>query len=429
MMDRTLCLAIALTLTLAACGLAQTTKQATTTASTNPAALEALIDQLGAPDWKDRDAAQKRIIEMGEDARTRMQQVAQKSDDPEVRQRAQDILQQIAAADLTRPTLVSLHFKDAPVKEIYQSLFEQANAKLLTWPPQLFEPQMQRQAAKKTATVDMEKVPFWQAINDLVPLTGLAMDQIGRDMVLTDARRRGGINGGNTVVSLNGPFMVVADPGFGAGTYHTFRVYVEPRLRVLAHAPEPELSLVTDAAGNPIPSPLPPQMLAMRRVRQLEEGGGNAFDIRLMMPLPRVGHIKGTERIVVLTREQTIEIPHIDKANNLEKTVEGRRFMLNAMNPEAGDWIITLIAYNTNPPTSGLTQTRMRLVDDGGNDFQSNGMGSSSSDSRVVLNQEFRQGPNAGVPAKLILQFPVATDEMTVPFEFGQGQENPPVGK
>src|SRR5690349_6407918 len=76
---------------------AQPTKPATsapTTATTAHAGLEKLIEQLGSGDWKVRDAAQTVIIALGASVRDRISQVAKDTDDPEVRQRAQDILQQ-----------------------------------------------------------------------------------------------------------------------------------------------------------------------------------------------------------------------------------------------------------------------------------------------------------------------------------------------
>jgi hypothetical protein len=125
-------------------------------------------------------------------------------------------------------------------------------------------------------------------------------------------------------------------------------------------------------------------------------------------------------RAVVLTREQTVTINDIAKANNLETKVQGRRFMLNAMNPEPDDWFITLIAYNSNPPIPGLERIRFTLADAGGNELGSGGSASSSSDSRVVFNLEFHQGPGCGPPAKLSLVLPIETKEIAVPFEFNR---------
>src|ERR1043165_6661521 len=88
---------------------AQSTRPATTTMSTPSAGLDALIKQLADHDWKVRDAAQTLIVHMGNDAAKAMQELAATSTNPEVRQRPQEILQQIAVNDFTKPSLVTLH--------------------------------------------------------------------------------------------------------------------------------------------------------------------------------------------------------------------------------------------------------------------------------------------------------------------------------
>ena len=76
--------------------------------STRPANLDALIKQLASDDWKVRDAAQTLIVQMGDAATKPMEEVAASSSDPEVQQRARDIIRQIAVADFTKPSLVTL---------------------------------------------------------------------------------------------------------------------------------------------------------------------------------------------------------------------------------------------------------------------------------------------------------------------------------
>lgn len=357
-----------------------------------PVELESLITQLGASDWKLREAAQTLIVAVGEPAVARMKQVAAESTEPEVQERAHEILRQIAARTHTRPSLVTLRFKEAPARQVYESLYAQAGAKLVAWPDNLFE-----REAIAPVTIDLDKVPFWRAIDALEAQTGLTMTDRARDMALAraDMHQRGG------QVYISGPFRVVADD-FGAGMIHRLTVFVEPRLRVLGHAHEPEL----DGADNDM----------RRGFRDHMMSGGNAFDVHISGG-GRREKLRGTIRATIMSREQKVEIDDIATANNVEKKVDGMRFMVNAMEAEPGDWVITLIAYK-NDPAGALQQLKATLLDEQGHELSLGGHGSSGSEKRVAFQMNFLQRAGCGEPKKMILQIPLQTEEIKIPFEF-----------
>ena len=312
-----------------------------------------------------------------------------------------------ATADIMEPSLVTLHFKKAPAREVYESLYQQAHATLKTLHDDLWQNE-----GKKLVTIDLDNVPFWTAMNELEAQTGLALRGFGDQSYLFDAQM-GRITGPQY---LSGPFMVVADETFGRNSFRTLQVFVEPRFHVVSQSRQPDIEEATDFSGEPVMS------RNHRPDRDMDEISSNVFDIDLNLMEGSVAHVKGTVRVLLGATDQTIEIDNIATANNVEKKINGWRFIVNAINPEPGDWSIVLIAFNTNPPTPGLSQARIKLVDARGNALKADGHGIGSSEHRVDFDLRFHQDKGCGSPAKLTIQIPRETREVKIPFEFGKAR-------
>jgi hypothetical protein len=311
-------------------------------------------------------------------------------------------------------------------------------------------------------------------------------------------------------------------------------VFVEPRLRVLAHARVPNITTALDINGEPVAvrdlAQAPPARnrvaaaVAMReRSLELDEHAGNAFPVPLPAPVPRTGRLVGTVRVVVQSDEQVVEINDVAPAKGAEVNLNGERYLLTALNPEPDDWLVhltlfdhkavrgrpqlspelldangrafrsqprqgsgskegrldvhwyfsqdpecgppakltfvrdgrtvelpivvakdaernvggqrlflsvlnpeprewfvSLIAFNTNPPTPGFGELDPALLDAQGTALALNGKGSGGTTGRSNLELTFRQGPNCGPPAKLVLRMPKGTREIEIPFSFGR---------
>src|SRR3954469_11987931 len=98
----------ALLILLPSVSVAQT--QPATSAFTKPVDLEPLIRQLSDNDFHTRESAENKIIDVGDAASTRIEQLAKETTDPEVRLRAGSILKSIATANYAKPSLVTLHY-------------------------------------------------------------------------------------------------------------------------------------------------------------------------------------------------------------------------------------------------------------------------------------------------------------------------------
>lgn len=381
-----------------------------------PAEFDALAEQLGSPDAKTRDAAQAKIVKLGDAAVKPVEKLAAKAEDAEVKLRGGAILRQIAAGAF-KPTLVTLKFNKARAADVYAELLKQANAQFETEPGLFDQGARPGAEAIPRVTIDVKDVPFWTAFLRLEKRTGVALQQFGGRVELTDGWD--GAGGGLRVETfVSGPFLVVADHSFRRAI-RTLTVYSDPRIRVLSHATYPTIIEALDADGAPIGAG--PAIPARDRDRmESPPFGVNGFDVDLMQPVPRLGWVRGTVRAVLAVDEQVVEIPDIMKANNVERIVDGRRFLPLVMLGAVGNWSLTLTVEKVAPNVVGWEKTRIELLDAKDNPLTMRNQSETGDDQSIVFKRSFTQGPNVGPPAKLRLTFPTNAREVDIPFEFGE---------
>jgi hypothetical protein len=128
-----------------------------------------LIDQLGSPDFRAREAASKELDALGGPALPALQKAAAASGDAEAARRAAELAAKIARRlDNDRaiaPTLVELNFEDAPLATVLAELQKQSGGKLA------FD-----DASAPGAKVTVKtggKVPYWDAVVKVCAAAGL----------------------------------------------------------------------------------------------------------------------------------------------------------------------------------------------------------------------------------------------------------------
>jgi hypothetical protein len=143
-----------------------------------PSAREAerLVEGLGSGDYREREAATRRLDELGPLALDALR-AACKSDNPEIADRAKDLVRKIerrmASDRLVAPTLVGLDAKDAPLDDILAALSKQAGCDIV-----LGGSKAEELAAKKL-TLETGKVPFWLAVLKVCDAAGLQVAGAG----------------------------------------------------------------------------------------------------------------------------------------------------------------------------------------------------------------------------------------------------------
>ena len=381
--------------------------------SATPSGLDLLIKQLSSPDWRVREAAQTSLIAVGDDALKPMQQLATSSTDPAVRQGAQAVVRGIELARALQPTLVTLKFKTAPAKQVYDALSAQAGAPWIVSPPDLFQTK-----SIDPLTIDVKHVPLWQVINQLADQTDLMVDVGTLEMKLGEARHHGRRQ--RDPVSISGPFLVTADYHTATRSVDRLQVFVDPRIPLLSY----QMGAEIDDAADPQPQNL--QGL-VRRPRQRDPiignfrpAMGNSFSVRLDSAEP-AARLRGTIRAVVATREETIQFNGIAQPKHIEKKLGPRQVVVDVTCPKPDRWEVRVTASNTDPPTPGTVEMRTKVLNAAGEIMVPDGQGSQGSREQIEFHMGLPAPPPigaAGPPDKLILTFPLEAQEVQIPFEF-----------
>jgi hypothetical protein len=158
-----------------------------------------LIEGLGARDVRIRDTAQKAISELGVETLPELQK-ARSSADPEVRRRLDELIPPLARKLALAPKLITLHMMNRPIKDVLAELSRQTGYKIGSWPeePTAKDPNV--------FTFHLDKVPFWQAMDQVCEAGGLILQQGYGD----DTLRVYGQDSYVPFTSYHGAFRVVA---------------------------------------------------------------------------------------------------------------------------------------------------------------------------------------------------------------------------
>ena len=165
----------------------------------------ALVAQLGANRYADREKAAEALEHLGRSAMPALR-AARDSRDQEVRTRASGLIQKIEGALLTQPTRVRLDFDGMPLTDVVRSLSVQAGFKVALFPENL-----PRWKSTRVTLHTAEPVDFWRAVDQLREVAGLqynpGMSGYAGQREPTFSQADGTIRA-QTPISDHGPFRV-----------------------------------------------------------------------------------------------------------------------------------------------------------------------------------------------------------------------------
>ncbi len=128
-----------------------------------------LIGKLGSGDFEDREQATTELDRLGLQALEALKQAA-KSEDAEIRRRAEDLIATIekreASTLILKPTRVTLTLKDAPVDEAIAALRKQTGFAI-----RLHDPEGKTKPTR--VTLELKDATFWDALDALCDQAGL----------------------------------------------------------------------------------------------------------------------------------------------------------------------------------------------------------------------------------------------------------------
>jgi hypothetical protein len=115
-----------------------------------------------------REKATRRLLDIGEPAAAALQRATDGNADAELVARGQRLLREIERSRKLTPTRITLDHVDAPVTEIVDDLFRQAQI-----PPGRQWTRLRDNLEGQTATVRVDGVPLWDALKIVLPACGL----------------------------------------------------------------------------------------------------------------------------------------------------------------------------------------------------------------------------------------------------------------
>lgn len=436
-------LALLAVLALSLPALAQTTRP--TTQPIDPAAVSALVGQLGADDPAERDAARQKLLSMGLGVSGHLEKALESATDPEVRTSLAAIIADLPKYDRSVPTLVTIKLTGVPAKQALDAVMEQTGV-----PYDVPHPEFWRHSRFKDVTLDADRKPYWVVMSDICAQAGLTPQNhnpYNRNVITIghgNPRKVGPVwfdERGFYVTALNATRTHHIDyeaPGRPQETFGlNFRILVDPRITVTRGS---NVLLVTEALDEKGNSLLPktPGMSLEDMLRNPSWDGTWLWDSHVNLTyLPEQGKLlksfKAKAVFEIAEKKQTWEVD-LAKADKAETTLLDTQVTIDSVTKDGEGcevklslkWAEPLIKFGRrqsqhHPLRQYHTiQSAIQVVDDKGTPLRRFGGGGSSGGGKASFSFRFsRSGRDTvGEPAKLILTVPTETRTVELPIEF-----------
>jgi hypothetical protein len=287
-----------------------------------------LVRQLDAPQLARRDAAEAELLRRGPAILGLLPAATQRAP-AEVQQRLGRIRQKLQRAEAqaaTQASLITLRAHAIPLSKALAALQEQSGNRIVDFRARFSQP-----ATDPLLKLDIQAVPFWQALDELLDQAGMTVypfsEQREIDVVAASGRSGAGRVGR---ACYRGPFRfqpvrVVAgrdlrQPGSGS-LQVTLQVAWEPRLGVINLVARMADLEAVDQRDRPLP-------VADRQAQLDVPITGNAPTVELNLPfqLPgrdvaRIARLKGKLTAVMPGKVETFRFAQLAAARNVEKRI------------------------------------------------------------------------------------------------------------
>jgi hypothetical protein len=162
--------------------------QADAPASDVPATVRKLVRQLDAPEKARRDEAEQKLLEVGSAALDALPAPTDASAEVQLRLgRVRVRLETLRGEEEVRSREVTIAGKALPLPEVIAAIDKQTGNKLLD-----YRGQFGQQAAAKTLDLELEKTPFWSALDQILDQAGMTIYQYSGEPGLSLVNRSGG---------------------------------------------------------------------------------------------------------------------------------------------------------------------------------------------------------------------------------------------
>jgi hypothetical protein len=409
-------------------------------------AVQKLIDDLGAEDWRTREKAGRDLAAMGDKALPQMRKALLSTDNPEIQRRLVVLVRKLDRERLIEPKRVTLNVKNQTAKQIVEAIAKQTGYRIDI-----------SNVQDTKHSFEFNNTPFWQAID---AVGGDAGFNVVAEYEADSVRVYSG-DSANPYVAYSGPFRFVATNinssrsiqlsglnrrgGEARRNEHmnlSFQIQSEPKNPMMG-VMQPELTEATDDLGGSL---MPPQERNRYSSRYLN-GGYRNHNSYMSVNLVRgdsgaktIKKLKGQIEIVLLSGSVT-DVAVTDVLKVKKKTFSGRHTELEftSLDEDAnrkGFYTVSFTAkkLGQNDPNrndfyqwSNTLWQRIELLDDKGNKYFAYGPSTHNNNGQTVQlvmqfgTEDRRTGrpgtANFGPPTKFVIN-EWLTVSHEVPFEF-----------
>ena len=342
------------------------------------------------------------------------------------------------------PTLISLHFKNAPAMTVFRALAQQAKMEIKAT---FIDPAKDL----RPVSIDIDEQPFWLAVRQVCAQSGAELYQgFGKDIIIAPNGDLS-LSGGPFV--QHGPIMVVAastrrekrwqyfaPAGPSATKRETQReiqltIIVDPKLRLLSNLPPLRFTTAVDEKGRTIFQP-----------KSGISANGTSFTLNAHMRFGSTVGFAESQRLAKLTGQTKLflalgmenwQIDDVLQAKNAMRVVqrggEDVSYALLGVRPTDQNYEVRLsiarreFAWQNQDqvPAAGDFQLRVHLYDAQNREFRRATFAQRVEENAdtVFLTVPFARGSGdakdqSGIPQKLVVEIPRMVRAVELPFEF-----------
>lgn len=344
----------------------------------------------------------------------------------------------------TQPATITVHLHDVPAQAALAELSKQAGAPFPLFPPDLLE-----KSTIGNVTLDLDRQPFWAAMEELSRKTGLEPVVSPEDPY---PRFQLGLGGGSFWAEphvIAGPVVLLANEVERTNTVelgkvkHTFdreltvnvTAFAEPGLRVLFASPDIKVLQAIDEKGKPLT--VAPEDPVDAGAQNDAESSVFTWNLAIALNSPadatvqKIARLRGRTHLRVQTAEQRVEVDDVMKVRNVTRNVAGAPFIFRSIKKADIEYILQLNLRRDKVPESqwrdlhhSLYTGQLMLYDDKGRLVAGRATenGGEYHNNKIDATLRFvREGgvsdPQAGEPFKLVWLAPTAAKDLPIEFE------------
>jgi hypothetical protein len=396
--------------------------------STQPsAAVAELIDRLGSDDFATREAAQKALADMGDVVEPQLRGLLGGDIGDEARARINGVLHAIEEKILLGPSIITMHYKNAPVQMILEDFARQARADLGVHRPRIVE-----YVRDHRASIDVDHASFWDTLNAIADSTGLRPAPFTAESAMVlDINEGDAPNLFARKLHQSGAFAIIALPSRWNRAVHPRAAVSGLNLIVVA---EPKLHVLGPTVTNDWLKECLDSKGAALSTSTFFNGGPWWWQFRTMVHSSpdaggKIALLRGEMKFSVQTRADVFETDDLSKLQNVTRIVNQTAITLKQFTNRNGKYELEM----TFAGSAQLNQWQwnriqnviatIQVLDDQDQPLQHRlgGIGSGENLNLVIeyITNDAHDGSisNTGAPKKLRWEVATETRTVSVPFE------------